>query len=502
MASRTKRLRGKPMLVACTAALALTGAGCMTASSGADAAAPAPASVNTISQADKAEGAKAHPQLIAEFGGAVSGPQADYVESVGKTIAMQSGLGNARSDFTVTLLNSPVNNAFAIPGGYVYVTRQLTALMNNEAELAGVLGHEVGHVAARHSAKRQKAATRNSIIGVLGSILSGVLLGDSSFGQLGQRLFSQGSQLLTLKYSRGQETEADNLGIAYLNRAGYDPRAMSTVLQSLARQNALESQLRGSRNQVPEWASTHPDPASRVREALARAGTNATGLTNRDTFLGRIDGLVYGDDPKQGIVDGSNFIHPELRLRFEAPDGYYMVNGTRSVSISGETGKAEFTTGSFDGNLDTYITQAFAGLTESNQQTITPQSIERTTINGLPAAYGTARVQGSNGPLDVVVFAYDFGGGKAYHFTTITQAGRAGVFNPMFKSMQRISTAEAGAVKARRLEVVTIRPGDTLQSLAARMAYDDAKLERFLVLNNLSTASRIVPGEKVKIVSY
>ena len=186
--------------------------------------------VRSISQADKAAGAKANPDLIAEFGGAVSGPQASYVEGVGKTIALQSGLGNARSDFTVTLLNSPVNNAFAIPGGYVYVTRQLVALMNNEAELAGVLGHEVGHVAARHSAKRQKAATKNSIFGVLGTVLSGVLLGDGALGQLGQQIFSQGSQLLTLSFSRAQETEADNLGIQYLWSAGYDPRAMGRLL--------------------------------------------------------------------------------------------------------------------------------------------------------------------------------------------------------------------------------------------------------------------------------
>lgn len=200
--------------------------------------AAAQGSVQTISAADKKQGSEAHPQLLQEFGGALTGPQATYVETVGKNIAVQSGLSNARGDFTVTLLNSPVNNAFAIPGGYVYVTRQLAALMNNEAELAGVLGHEVGHVAARHAAKRQSAATRNSLLGALGTILSGALLGNGALGQIGQQIFSTGSQLLTLKYSRGQETEADNLGITYLQRAGYDPRAMSTVLQSCESERA------------------------------------------------------------------------------------------------------------------------------------------------------------------------------------------------------------------------------------------------------------------------
>ena len=165
-----------------------------------------------ITQAEAQQGAQANVQILQEFGGAMTGPQAQYVETIGKTIAVQSGLGNARDAFTVALLNSPVNNAFALPGGYIYTTRQLVALMNNEAELAGVLGHEVGHVAARHSQRRQQASQRNSILGALGSILSGVLLGNSQIGQVISRGIQQGSQLLTLKFSRSQELEADRLG--------------------------------------------------------------------------------------------------------------------------------------------------------------------------------------------------------------------------------------------------------------------------------------------------
>ncbi len=467
--------------------------------------APVPAStapVQSISAQDKAEGAKAHPQLIAEFGGAVTGAQAGYVETVGKTIAVQSGLSNARGDFTVTLLNSPVNNAFAIPGGYIYVTRQLVALMNNEAELAGVLGHEVGHVAAQHAKKRQSAATQNSIIGVLGTVLSGVLLGNSTLGQLGQKLFSQGSQLLTLKYSRGQETEADNLGIRYLRAARYDPRAMSTVLQNLANQNALDAQLMGTSNQVPAWASTHPDPASRVRAALAQAGPSAAGTTNRDSFLSRIDGIMYGDDPHQGVIEGAKFTHPDFRLSFDAPAGFYMVNGTRAVSIGGQGGKGEFTGAAYAGDLDAYVRSAFAGLTEQGQASVSPAAIEHTTVNGIPAAYGSARVNNGNGEVDVVVFAYEFSKSQAFHFLTVTQAGTAATFNPMFSSMRRISAAEAASVKPRKLAVITARSGDTVRSLSERMAYPNARLERFLVLNGLGSASRIAAGQRVKLVTY
>lgn len=455
--------------------------------------------VQTISAADKKQGAEAHPQLLQEFGGAMTGTQANYVAGVGKTIALQSGLGNARSDFTVTLLNSPVNNAFAIPGGYVYVTRQLAALMNNEAELAGVLGHEVGHVAARHAAKRESAATRNSIIGALGTLLSGALLGNGALGQVGQKIFSTGSQLLTLKYSRGQETEADNLGITYLQRAGYDPRAMSSVLQSLANQNALDASIKGTSNQVPEWASTHPDPASRVRAALTRAGSGA-GKTNRDVFLAGINGLTYGDDPAQGIVDGSKFTHPGFRLSFEAPNGYYLVNGTRSVAISGQSGKGELSTAPYSGNLTSYVNAVFAGL--STQQQIQPGSVQTTTINGIPAAYGTVHANSGGSQVDVVVFAYEWGGQQAFHFATISQAGQSGQFDPMFRSIRRISATEAAAVKPRKLSVVTVKSGDTVQSLSKRMAYTEKQMERFQVLNGLTSTSRLAPGQKVKLVVY
>ena len=458
-------------------------------------------SARNISPSDKATGAKANPDLIAEYGGAETGPQAAYVASIGKNIAIQSGLSNARDDFTVTLLNSPVNNAFAIPGGYVYTTRQLVALMNNEAELAGVLGHEIGHVAARHSAKRQKAATRNSILGVLGTVISGAVLGNNALGQLGQRAFSQGSQLLTLKFSRTQETEADNLGIQYLKSSGYDPRAMGTVLQSLANQTALDARLMGSGgNRVPEWASTHPDPASRVRAALVRAGPTPTGITNRDTFLSRIDGLMYGDDPKQGVVEGSRFTHPDFRLTFQAPNGFYVMNGTRAVSISGNSGKGEFSSAAYNGNLDSYIRSIFNSLGGQNQTQIPISQIERTTVNGIPAAYGTARVNSGNSQIDVVVFAYEFSNGQAYHFTTISPAGQSGTFDPMFRSVRRISTSEAAAIKPRRIDIVTVRSGDTVRSLAGRMAYGDYQLERFLVLNGLTANASLSAGQKVKIV--
>lgn len=458
-----------------------------------------PSSSTPVTPAEAQMGAQYHLQFLTEFGGAMRGPQATYVEQVGKNVAVQSGLGNARETFTVSLLNSPVHNAFAVPGGYIYTTRQLVTLMNNEAELAAVLGHEVGHVAARHSQRRQKAAQKNSIFGMLGAIGSAILLGDSELGRLGQNLALQGSQFFTLKFSRKQELEADDLGIQYLARAGYDRRAMGTVLASLAAQNTLDAQLQGRNASVPEWASTHPDPASRVQGALAKAGTDSGGITNRDTFLTRIDGLLYGDDPAQGMIEGSQFIHPELRLSFTAPQGFYMVNGTSAVSINGQGGQAQMKLAPYNGNLDTYVRAAFTALGGKNT-TLALSQMERTTVNGLPATYGTARVNNGNSQVDVVVFAYEFARDRAYHFTVIAPAGRAGTFNPMFQSMRRITPAEAAAVVPKKLQVVTVARGDTVASLARRMAYPAAQEERFRVLNALGSRDQLVPGQRVKIV--
>jgi predicted Zn-dependent protease len=458
-----------------------------------------PSASSPITQSEAQIGAENHPKLLAEFGGAMTGPQAQYVEQVGKNIAFQSGLGNARDSFTVSLVNSSVNNAFAIPGGYIYSTRQLVALMNNEAEMAGVLGHEVAHVAARHSQRRQKAAQRNQIGGVLGAVLSGVLLGDTGLGQQVGRTLLQGSQMLTLKFSRNQELEADDLGIQYLQKAGYDPKAMGTVLASLAAQNALDAQLQGRGNAtIPQWASTHPDPASRVRTALAKAQPLGSGVTNRDTFLSRIDGLIYGDDPKQGVIEGRQFIHPELRLAFSAPSGFYMVNGSSAVSVNGQSGKAQLTLAAYNGNLDAYVRQQFK--TMGGEQNLAPSSVRRTTINGIPAAFGTARVNNGQSQVDLVIFAYEFAKDRAYHFAAITPAGSSATFTPMFNSMRRVSSSEASGVVARRVDVVTVRRGDTIQSLANRMAYDRGRVERFRVLNALSSNSTLRAGQKVKIV--
>jgi predicted Zn-dependent protease len=236
-----------------------------------------------------------------------------------------------------------------------------------------------------------------------------------------------------------------------------------------------------------------------VQNALKMAGSDAKGTTNGDTFLTKISGIMYGDDPKQGMVEGRSFKHPEFRLAFDAPEGFALTNGAAAVSVSGQSGKGEFSTGSYGGNLDTYIRSVFTALAGEGQS-LAPSSVTKAMVNGIPAAYGSARVNSGNGEVDVVVYAYEFANNQAFHFATITPAGQAAVFAPMYQSVRRLSATEAAAMTPRRLEVLTVRSGDTVSSLASRMAYSKAQVERFRVLNGLSSTDDVKAEQKVKIV--
>jgi predicted Zn-dependent protease len=461
---------------------------------------PAP---QAMTASDKAQGSKAHPELVAEFGGAYGGAQSAYVTKVGQKISLQSGLSNSQGDFTITLLNSSVNNAFAVPGGYVYVTRQLLGLMNNEAELASVMGHEVGHVAARHAKKRQGKATMGGLGTVLATVLGAAVLGDSG-AKLGQQIGSGIAQRVVLGFSRAQEYQADDLGVSYLSKAGYDSMASSTMLAALAAQTALDGRVQGqSEKSGPAWASTHPDPASRVTRAAQKA-TAFGGVgkeQNRDAFLAALDGMMYDDDPKQGVVDGLNFRHPDLRLAFAAPPGFALSNGTQAVTIAGSSGQAQFSGGAYDGSLSSYIGAVFKAV--GGQTQLAYGDVRNTDVNGIKAAWSSATANTQSGSVIVTVFAYEFGPKTAYHFVSITPAGGASnPFDSLYRSMRRLSDSEAAAIRPRKIDVVTVKNSDTVASLSSRMAYPEFKEDRFRVLNALGTAATLKSGQKVKIVTY
>jgi predicted Zn-dependent protease len=449
---------------------------------------------------DVAEAERQHAAMIQELGGAETGPRAAYVQSVGRRVGAVSGVANPGQALHFTLLNSAVENAFSVPGGYVYVTRQLMTLMDDESQLAFALGHEVGHIAANHAHIREAYARRNPL-GVFGQMV-GAIFGPSIMSSV----IAKRARLDSLSFSRDQEYQADTLGLRYLIASGYDPGGAARLLSALTLQTSLEARLQGKTNrQTPEWARTHPLSENRMQRALAEAratGKLGTGVRNRDAFLNQLEGTFVDDDPAQGVIDGPTFTHPDLRIQFTVPPGYLMSNGTTAVTISGSAGKAQFGGGRFSGSLENYILRVFQDLTRGQTQIPIPPP-QRVTINGMPAALTSARVNTDSGPLDVSVVAYQWDPERIYHFVMIAPGGSGvGPFAQMINSLRRLSAEEASAIRPRVIHVVTVAPADTVQALASRMAYRDYKLDRFLALNGLAANSTLAPGQKVKLVIY
>ena len=459
--------------------------------------------IHYIDPRDVAEAQRENAQLIEELGGAETGPRTAYVEAVGRRVGAYSGLADPGQALHFTTLNSAVENAFSIPGGYVYVTRQLLTLMGDESQLAFALGHEVGHIAGNHAHQRE-AVQRRLTWEALPYIMMGQMMGGLGNEIALRNLLAV--KLQSLSFSREQEYEADTLGLQYMIAAGYDPAGAGRLLGSLARETALQSRVEGRTNRrIPEWASTHPLSENRMQRALEQAratGRLGTGMRNRDAFLNQLEGLYVDDDPAQGVIDGPVFTHPDLRIQFRVPAGYLMSNGTYAVTVAGSAGKAQFRGGRANGSLDDYIANVFEQVIKGrgDMPIVRPQ---RTTVNGMPAEFTTAHVRTDSGLIDVSVMAYQWDPQHIYHFVMLTKGGTGiGPFAPMVNSLRKISSAEAAEIRPRVIHVVTVKPGDTMQSLAERMAYRNFKLDRFLVLNNLTAKSALTPGQRVKLVVY
>ena len=473
-----------PILIAAGAALFLGSCG-----GGDDAA---------VTSADRAAGAEVHPQLLAEFGGRYDASEAAYVARLGGRIAAEAGLDG---QCTFTLVNSDVVNAFAVPGCYIYLTRGLMGIVNSEAELASVLAHEVGHIVAKHSKRQQ----RRSLLRGLGVLAVQLVTGSEKL----TRIAGEAATYFTLRYSRGQEYEADDLGLGFLRSAGYDPYAAADMLDALGRQENFLARTRGrdEARSLPEWTRTHPLTQNRVvraRDAAAAAGIRPDSLPEHELpYLREVDGLLYGDDPAQGFVIGRRFAHPVMRIGFEAPEGFTLTNSPQSILIEGPSGlRGEFAGGRLPpGGLEAYASAVLGQLL--GETPAEPGPARRLTINGLPALITRVRVQTRDGEVALSLAAYQGTGGAAYHFVMITNPSTAtvGAVDSLFASFRLLSEAEAASLRPRWIRVAQAGNGETLRSLAARMATDNP-LEHMLMLNGRSPDQPLRPGELVKIVSY
>jgi predicted Zn-dependent protease len=456
-------------------------------------------------------GQQEHPKALRQFGGAYPDQRAQaYVARIGERVKDASELG--AEPFTFTLLDSDVVNAFALPGGYVYVTRGLMALANNEAELAGVLGHEVGHVTARHSAQRYDQAQLGQI-GTVFAQLGGILLGGYLGGaqgaewgsQLGGKAGSAGTQIWVQSYSRDQEFEADQLGIRYLGAAGYDPAAMASFLATLQAEDAYRRRTQGGGTDeasfLGDWFRSHPRTPERVARAVEATSGAMPGATelDRDALLDAVDGMLWGEDPAEGVIRGRSFEHPGLKIAFQAPPGFRLQNSPERVVGADGQGRLmlfDMTRG-VAGDLRGYLQQGWV----TNQRLQDLQSVQ---LPAGQAAVGFGQLSVGGTPAQAMFAAVRAPGDQVYRFifADARRFDRADVadFEASLRSLRRLSAQEAAAIVPLRVRVVPVRAGDTVQTFVRQMQGVPDPAGLFALLNGLDRGRTLRPGDRVKII--
>lgn len=438
-------------------------------------------------------GAAEHKKIAVQYGFYDNQAVQAYVQEVGARVTQNTERPDVQYKFFV--IDSPIVNAFALPGGYVYVSRGLLALADNEAELAAVLAHETGHITARHSAERYSHS-------VLTSLGAAVISAAVDSGGVSQAL-GLGSNLYLSSYSRSQENEADTLGLRYMTRGGYDAGAMAGFLDSLRRETALESRLEG-REQQPgaSYLSTHPATEERVAKTAAEAAQyKQGGTTNHDRYLDVMRGLIYGDSPRQGYVRGQGFFHPGMGFGFEAPAGYRIVNQPAQVVAasrnSGVIMVFDLVSNKGQGDPLSYMTGSWM----KGEPLDKP---ERVTIGGMPAA--TASFAGSvNGrKMNIRVVAIQWSDKQMARFQIGIPDGVSGdelnAIKTTTYSFHRLSDQEKSSLKPYKIEIVTAGPGDTAASLARRQAVRELQEEYFRVYNEIKPGQEIQAGRRYKLI--
>jgi predicted Zn-dependent protease len=450
-----------------------------------------------MSEADEAKiGAQQHPNIVREYGGAYKDPRVNaYVQAVMARIGAFSDRPDI--DYKITVLDTPMVNAFALPGGYTYVTRGLLALADNEAELAGVIGHEIAHVTARHGARRQTAAVGTAVVaGVLGVMLNART--GLNAGLTGDLLNVGGSAILA-GYSRDNEYEADNLGIKAMARAGYEPRAQGDLLTSLAAFAAYQS---GGKKAQAGWFSTHPNNKERIAKAQAKAASaRSKTATARDIgterHLRMIDGMVFGDGAREGIIRGRRYEHAMLALRFDVPRGFMLKNGKSRVTAAHDN-KVQIIF-DLDARIANEEPEAYLRSTWAPGKKLS--GFQNLTIDGRKAALGTLKTQ--NGIA--VLLAIDGGEKQIMRFGVLAPRGRESDAEAAMAGVRRaidfLTPSEVSAIRPYRLRVVTVKPGQSVSTLAGLMRGPIKDKEGlFRVLNGLQKNEQIAAGARVKLI--
>ncbi len=435
---------------------------------------------------DEAIGAREHPRIVASYGGVYEDRQAEIVLAriVGRLLAAAD---QPNAKFQVTILDTPEVNAFALPGGYVYVTRGILALASDTSELAAVLAHEIAHVTLRHARARTNRVRTTEIVD---KVVTGVFGGDVETDQSSNR-----SRMSLAAFSQQQELSADKEGIAIAGRAGFDPHAAARFLAAMSRFATFSA---GDVDQDDDFLSSHPSTPDRIQKAIeaARAAFGAPGLgeTDRVGYMAGIEGLAFGDSPAQGAIVGRRFIHPTLKFTFTVPEGYTLQNAKGAiVGVAGDGEAVRFDSAEVPQSmaLTDYLKSGWiAGLR--------PDTVKREEFNGIEMASGVAATSEWNFRVSVMRM-----GGLVYRFIFAAR-----IDSPQFargaeqtlRSFRQASDKDVGSIRKLVVRTITAGSVDTADSLARKMGNLTRGTELFYILNNLYPGDPVTPGARYKIV--
>jgi len=444
-----------------------------------------------LSAADEvAMGQQTDPQVIRTFGQYEDADLARYVTALGKNLGALSHQPNLA--YSIKVLDSPVVNAFAVPGGYVYLTRGILAYLNDEAELAGVVAHEIGHIAARHSAQQYSRAQVAQLGLGLGAMVSKTFRKYADIAQFGVGM-------LFLSFSRDDERQADTLGVEYSSKAGYDANHMANLFVSLERLNPGKAQ-----GGLPGWFSTHPNPPDRIAAIKRdtqewRAKIQQTQFAvNRDQYLRQIDGIVFGEDPRQGYVEGNIYYHPQLRFQFPVPAGWKVNNTASQVQMFNQEQNAVILFSMAPEKTPSAAANAFI-----NESKAVVVKSERTQVNGMPAHRIISDVSTEQGLIRVL--SYFIQKEKTvYVFLGYTGQARFdgyfSVFNQTMGRFKNLTDASKINVKPDHLAVKRTTTQGSLRQALGKFGGPQDKWEALAIINGMKLDDAVPGNTIIKIV--
>lgn len=436
-------------------------------------------------------GQQTNTEIIGMYGVYQDAALNEYISTVGQKLVSVSHQPDLPFNFQI--MDSPVVNAFAVPGGYVYVTRGILAYLNDEAELAGTMGHEIGHVAARHSAQLYTRAQAAQIGLSIGAAMSKTV---QKFAGLAEA----GLNVLFLSFSRDHERQADDLGVLYSSKAGYEGDHLANMFVTLEKLNPSSG-----KDGLPTWLSTHPNPPNRI-EAVKKAAADwkaanpgAVAAINRDQYLKKLDGLVFGDDPRQGYVDGQVFYHPGLKFQFPVPAGWKVNNTASQVQIiSAKEDAAMILTLASEKTPD----EAAQAFVDSNKATVL--SSELKTVNGFETRKLKFALKTEEGNLaglanfikkDDRVMMF-LGYSLETQFNSYSEA-----ISATLNGFKALADQTKINVKPERIKIIKADRTDSLANILKPYSFNADKQRQIAIMNAMELSDKVGAGTLLKILT-